>query len=111
MAYRAHVTVHDPATGRAVAVKTLKERKTAEIVKDGVTLARYGHPGTRHGRPGIWVEVEPTKAWPPTPARFRNRVVNLVRSVRASGYDVRVYVTNAPSLKALLGEVSPLLRG
>jgi len=111
MAYRAHVTVHDLSTGKAVGVQTLKDRRVVEYVGASGTTFVYGHPGTRYGTPGVWVEVQPVKGWPSTPARFRNRVVGLVRSLRAAGYEVRVYTTNDPSTKALLGDVSPLLRG
>ena len=87
MAYRAHVLALDLATGRPLTLSTLRHDEAARSV-------RLGHIGTRHGAPGIWIEIE-------RPAEFfYASLERACRVIRAEGRQPVVHTTNIPSQMA-----------
>lgn len=111
--YRAHITVMDPDLGRTLTVEELKSMRLAEAIAagDGSRTWHSGQVGTRYGKPGIWVRVEPqrrSRGWPAdgasdAPLRFRRQVHGLMTSLRRVGYLPTVVATNKQSSKALVG--------
>lgn len=81
MAYRAHITVTDPNTGKTLGATRLD----AELA--GLLGTNVVRRGTRHGRVGLWLERD-------SKSSFEGALDTVARYFVTTGYSARFDFTN-----------------
>jgi hypothetical protein len=79
--YRAHLLVYGTDT-KPLTINAIERQFRPSAVG--------GHTGTRHGRPGIWVERQSAQG-------FREAVDGIVKFALVTGFGFDIGCTNAPS--------------
>lgn len=81
--YRAHLAVYG-TDSKPLTIRAIERSFSPKAVG--------GRTGTRHGRPGIWVERHSAQG-------FREAVNEVIRFALATGFAFEIGCTNEPSLK------------
>lgn len=84
MAYRAHIIVTDPNTGKPLG----STRLVAEL--KGLIGTGKVRRGTRHGHVGLWLERDRKIA-------FESVLAEIVQWFTTTGYEAKIGFTNTPS--------------